>query len=86
MTDIGLNKDQLLAIAQTTMPYGKYKDRPLLDLPEEYLLWMKQQGFPNSPLGRLLALTLELKVQGADEVLRPLIRQSSGQSGTDTLQ
>lgn len=87
MNEFGLNKDQLVAIAQTLMPFGKYKNRPLLDLPEEYLLWMKKQGFPNGPLGKLLALTLELKTQGVDDVLQPLKAAAQQQAtGPSTLQ
>lgn len=86
MFDIGLNKDQLVAIAQTRMPFGKYKNRPLLDLPEEYLLWMSRKGFPSGPLGTLLALTLELKTQGIDYVLQPLKTNTEHHPGSDQLQ
>ena len=28
------------------MPFGKYKDRILCDLPEDYILWFRTRGFP----------------------------------------
>jgi len=54
------------------MPFGKYSGRVLIDLPEPYLLWFAKQGFPDGELGRLLALTLEMKIEGLEEVIRPL--------------
>lgn len=33
-----MEKEQLVEIANTEMPFGKYKGRRLIDLPEEYLL------------------------------------------------
>ncbi len=48
------NKDLLEAINQV-MPYGKYKGRQLLDLPEPYLVWYHGKGFPQGKLGTQLA-------------------------------
>ena len=42
---------QLKRAINTKMPFGKYAGRPLLLLPEPYLVWFKQQGFPDSQLG-----------------------------------
>ena len=81
MNDV-ISKDTLLAIAQTQMPFGKYAGRLILDLPEEYLLWFQKKGFPTGPIGQLMALTLELKIQGADEVLKPLRSSSSIKKAT----
>ena len=39
-----MEKEQLIEIANTIMPFGKYKGRRLIDLPEEYLLMMVQQN------------------------------------------
>lgn len=32
------------------MLFGKYKDRPLIDIPVEYLDWLIGQGFPSKQL------------------------------------
>lgn len=54
------------------MPFGKYKGRMLVDLPDEYLLWFSKKGFPKGELGELMELTLALKIEGLDSVIRPL--------------
>ena len=41
------DKEDLLKLARWNMPFGKYKDRPLIDLPEAYLLWFREKGFPD---------------------------------------
>lgn len=72
-----LEKADLLAIANTNMPFGKYQGKVLIDLPEEYLLWFAGKGFPEGRLGMLMALVLEIKTNGLEEVIRPLKGQSS---------
>lgn len=54
------------------MPFGKYAGRVLIDLPEEYLLWLSKKGMPNGELGLLLALALEVKINGQESILDPL--------------
>ena len=58
------------------MPFGKYKDRYLSDLPEAYLVWFSHQGFPEGKLGRMLASMLEIKVNGLEKLLVPLRRDA----------
>lgn len=67
-----LDKENMLKLARMKMPFGKYAGRVLIDLPEEYLLWFEKQGFPSGELGKLLALCLALKIEGLDEVVKPL--------------
>ncbi|WP_394192083.1 DUF3820 family protein [Pseudoalteromonas atlantica] len=65
---------QLLKIAiNTKMPFGKYAGRPLLLLPEPYLVWFKQKGFPQGQLGTQLAMIYEVKLNGLEEMLMPLL-------------
>ena len=63
----------LIALANTRMPFGKYSGRYLVNLPEPYLVWFKQHGFPAGDLGRRLEAMLELKTNGLEYLLRPLI-------------
>ncbi|MBL4829942.1 MAG: DUF3820 family protein [Aliivibrio sp.] len=67
-----IDKVQVMKLAKIKMPFGKYAGRVLIDLPEEYLLWFDKKGFPNGELGELLALCLAMKIEGLDEVIRPL--------------
>jgi hypothetical protein len=67
-----IEKQHLIKIANMKMPFGRYQGRVLLDLPDEYLLWFRKQGFPKGELGLLLELTLEVKTEGTDSVLHPL--------------
>ena len=76
------SSDDLLALLNTTMPYGKYKGRLLADLPGHYLNWFAREGFPKGDLGRLMALMHEIDHNGLGELLRPLRAslQASGQA------
>jgi uncharacterized protein (DUF3820 family) len=64
--------DDLTELVNTRMPFGKYKDRYVADLPEAYLVWFARQGFPEGKLGRMLASILEIKVNGLEKLLVPL--------------
>ena len=48
------DKQFLIDLAKMKMPFGKYKDRYLIDLPEHYLIWYKNKGFPNGKIGKQL--------------------------------
>ena len=65
-------KEDLKTIATMPMPFGKYQGRVLIDLPEAYLLWFQQKGFPQGHLGSLLALCLEIKINGLESLIEPL--------------
>ncbi len=69
-----MDKQSLLDIANQTMPFGKYAGRRLIDLPEEYLLWFAKKEFPEGRLGELLAITLEIKIEGLEGLIKPLKR------------
>lgn len=70
----GLSPDPkiLLKLANYKMPFGKYKDRLLIDLPEPYVVWFANKGFPEGELGKLLAIVLEIKVNGLEYLFQPL--------------
>lgn len=71
-----LDKPLLIKLANTVMPFGKYKGRFLIDLPEAYLLWFNRQGFPENELGRMLEIVLSLKIDGVDNLVKPLKKNS----------
>jgi len=66
------NLDDLISIARMTMPFGKHKGWLLIDLPEPYVVWFKQQGFPEGELGRLLEQVYEIKVNGLEYLFNDL--------------
>ncbi|ARN78739.1 hypothetical protein BST97_12460 [Nonlabens spongiae] len=67
-------KEQLVELAFYKMPFGKFKNVYLSDLPEAYLVWFKRKGFPAGKLGRLLESVYEMKVNGLEGVLREVRR------------
>ena len=62
----------LLKLARTRMPFGRYKGRLLIDLPEPYVIWFAKKGFPEGELGRMLKTLYEVKVNGLEYLFRPL--------------
>ena len=62
----------LLKLAKTRMPFGKYKGRFLVNLPEPYLVWYSQKGFPEGELGQMLQMMYEIKANGLEYLLKPL--------------
>ncbi len=76
MTDdpSGLSIDQayLLTLARTRMPFGKYKGRLLVDLPEPYVVWFHRKGYPEGKLGEMLRIMYEIKANGLEYLFDPL--------------
>jgi uncharacterized protein (DUF3820 family) len=70
-----LDQHELVQLANAKMYYGKYKGRYLIHLPEPYLVWYKQKGFPSGKLGRQLELVLEIKINGLEDLIYPLIEK-----------
>jgi uncharacterized protein len=66
------NPELLLQLVQMKMPFGKYKDTLLCNLPISYLEWFARKGFPKGKLGILLNTMYEIKLNGLDELLTPL--------------
>lgn len=74
--DIDLNNsEELIKTLNMEMPFGKYKGSKLYYLPEPYLVWFKQQGFPKGLLGKRLALMYEIKLNGLEKMLAPLMKE-----------
>lgn len=68
----GLSEDVLVA-ATMPMPFGKFKGTRLIDLPEPYVVWFKNEGYPAGLLGQRMALVYEIKLNGLEKLLRPLL-------------
>ncbi len=58
------------------MPFGKYQGRDLIDLPEYYVVWFSNKGFPKGQLGEQLQLVYELKLNGLEELIHNIKKQS----------
>ncbi|TYB80202.1 DUF3820 family protein [Bizionia gelidisalsuginis] len=68
------DKKFLIQLAHTKMPYGKYKDRYLIDLPEYYVVWYNTKGFPKGKLGQMLETVYTLKLNGLENIVRNIQR------------
>ena len=66
------NRKFLLDTANMRMPFGKYKNTYLSEIPEYYLVWYKNKGFPKGKLGKMMELVYELKLNGLENILRKL--------------
>ncbi|WP_394348922.1 DUF3820 family protein [Formosa maritima] len=69
------DKDFLIKLAHTKMPFGKYKNRDLIDLPEYYVVWYHNKGFPKGKLGEMLQTVYELKLNGLEDLIKNIKRQ-----------
>ena len=72
-----IDRKMLNELVRMRMPYGKYKDRILCDLPEAYLAWFNRRGFPPGKIGLLLAALYEIKLNGLDYLLKPIRKNQS---------
>ena len=70
--ELSFDEVYLLKLAKSRMPFGRYANRLLIDLPEPYVVWFKQQGFPEGELGRMLAIVYEIKLNGLEYLFTPL--------------
>ncbi|MCQ2230070.1 MAG: DUF3820 family protein [Bacteroidales bacterium] len=67
-----MDETVLIDVCRTKMPYGRYAGRYLCDLPEPYLVWYKEHGFPQGRLGMLLNTMYEIKLNGLEPLLDPI--------------
>lgn len=66
------SENDLIKLANTLMPFGKYRGTLLIDLPETYVVWFHSQGFPEGQLGQLIGLLYEIKLNGLEHLVEPL--------------
>lgn len=70
--DTSLDREKLIELAHYRMPFGKFKGRYLVELPESYLIWFQRTGFPQGKLGDLLKAMLEIKINGLEGLIRKI--------------
>ena len=66
------SEEMLKYLANTPMPFGKYKGLMLIDLPEPYVVWFSRNGFPEGKLGEHMKLLYEIKANGLEYLIKPL--------------
>ena len=71
------DKQFLIDVSKMRMPYGKYKGRFLIDLPEHYIVWYHNKGFPKGKLGQMLGLVYELQLNGLEDLIREIKKRYS---------
>jgi uncharacterized protein (DUF3820 family) len=65
-------KETLIKLANFRMPFGKYANRLLVDIPERYYVWFSHKGFPEGELGEFMIMMFDIKVNGLEHLLSPL--------------
>ena len=68
---------ELIATVNQVMPFGRFKGSRLIELPEPYLVWFAREGFPSGILGRRMMLMHEIKVNGLETMLKPLVGKNA---------
>lgn len=69
------NQHELIDLANMRMPFGKFKGFLLVEVPEPYYVWYRSKGFPKGKLGNQMQLMYEIKVNGLEDLIRPLINR-----------
>ena len=67
-----MNPEILQQLVSMRMPFGKYKGTVICNLPESYLVWFSQKGFPPGKLGMMLQTMYEIRLNGLEYLLAPL--------------
>lgn len=70
-------QEYLKKLAHTKMPFGKFKGTYLIDLPEHYIVWYNNKGFPKGKLGDMLQLVYELKLNGLEHLIHKIKSNTS---------
>ncbi|MEZ4938638.1 MAG: DUF3820 family protein [Crocinitomicaceae bacterium] len=68
-------KEHLIELANYKMPYGKFKGKYLIELPEPYVVWLKNNALPKGKLGKFIIEIHEIKVNGLEQLIYPLIKR-----------
>ncbi|MCW9024549.1 MAG: DUF3820 family protein [Gammaproteobacteria bacterium] len=68
-----LQHEELLTLARYRMPFGKYTNHLLIELPEPYIIWFSRKGFPQGELGKMMRIVYEIKTNGLEYLFKPLL-------------
>ena len=71
-----MNPEILQQLVQVKMPFGKYKGVLLHRLPISYLEWFQRKSFPTGKLGVMLLTVYEIKLNGLEYLLDPLLKNN----------
>ena len=71
--------DKLLALVTARMPFGRFQGSRLIHLPDAYLVWFAQRGFPSGLLGQQLREVYELKANGLGPLLARVAARVDGE-------
>ncbi len=71
-SNILFNPNILNDLVSFRMPFGKFKGTLICDLPEYYMVWYYQKGFPAGKLGMLMGTMYEIQLNGLEYLLKPL--------------
>jgi uncharacterized protein len=66
------NAALLMQLVTVKMPFGKYQNTLICNLPTAYLEWFGRKGFPKGQLGMLLQTMYEIDLNGLRYLLKPL--------------
>lgn len=66
------NQQFLIDLARMKMPFGKYKGYFLIELPEHYIVWYRNKGFPKGKLGQQMNLVYELQLNGLEDIIKKI--------------
>lgn len=70
--DAQLSGETFFKLANYRMPFGKYANKLLIDVPEEYFIWFSKKGFPTGELGEMMTMMLEVKLNGLEYLFEPM--------------
>ncbi|MDF7808869.1 DUF3820 family protein [Pontiellaceae bacterium B12219] len=72
MKELTPDPKEFLELAEARMPFGKHQGWLLIDLPEPYVVWFSQKGFPKGKLGKQLETVYVIKANGLEHLFDPL--------------
>jgi uncharacterized protein len=68
----------LIRLVHARMPFGRFKNRYITEIPVFYLEWLNRKGFPKGDLGQFLSTMHEIKINGLENIIQPIIRNERG--------